>query len=71
MAYTRTDLEQLEAAIKSGTLSVQYADRRVQYQSLGELRAARREILAEIERAERPRRTRRVIRMTQTGQGFF
>lgn len=71
MAYTRADLLQLEAAIKSGTLSVQFGDRRVQYQSLSELRAARREILAEIEAGERPRRPRRIIRMTQTGQGFF
>jgi len=71
MAYTRADLLQLEAAIKGGTLSVQYGDRRVQYQNLSELRAARREILAEIEASEGKRRPRRVIRMTQTGQGFF
>lgn len=71
MAFTRNDLVQLEAAIKSGTLSVQYGDRRVQYHSLSELRAARREMLAEIEAAERPRRPRRVIRMTQSGQGLI
>lgn len=70
MAYTRTDLLQLEAAIKSGTLSVQYGDRRVQYQSLSELRAARREILAEIVAGERPRRPSRMVRLTQTGRGF-
>lgn len=70
MAYTRTDLTQLEAAIKSGTLSVQFGDRRVQYQNLSELRAARREMLAEIEKGERKRRPSRVIRLTQTGRGF-
>lgn len=71
MAYTRADLQQLEAAIKGGTLSVQYGDRRVQYQNLSELRAARREMLKEIAASERNRGTRRVIRMTQRGQGFF
>lgn len=35
--WTTADLEALEKAIASGALSVQYADRRVQYRSLDEM----------------------------------
>lgn len=72
MAYSRDDLARVEAAISSGTTSVQYKDRRVQYQSLAELRRLRREMLAEIENAEGIRRKPRGrwFRVYQSGQGF-
>lgn len=37
MTWTTDDLTAIETAIKSGTLRVKYADREVQYRSLGEL----------------------------------
>ncbi len=51
MAWTTTDLANIEAAIASGTLSVQFGDRRVQYQSIGELIKARDLIKAEVDLA--------------------
>lgn len=41
MAFTTADLTVIETAIASGTLSVQFSDRRVQYRSLDELIKAR------------------------------
>ncbi len=41
MAWTATDLTAIERAIASGELSVQFADRRVQYRSIDELLKAR------------------------------
>lgn len=71
MAWTRDDLTRVEAAISSGTTSVQYKDRRVQYQSLAELRKLRREMLDEIGAAEGTRRRRpRFFRFYQSGSGF-
>lgn len=37
MAWTSTDLQELEKAIASGTLSVKYSDKTVQYRSLEEM----------------------------------
>jgi len=37
MAWTSTDLEALETAIKAGVRSVQYGDRSVTYHSLDEM----------------------------------
>lgn len=37
MAYTQDQIEALEKAIAEGVLSVQYADKRVQYRSLDEM----------------------------------
>lgn len=72
MAFTRDDLASVEAAISSGTLSVQYEGRRVQFQSLDELMKLRARMRAEIEQAEgsaRPRRPR-FFRAYQAGNGF-
>jgi hypothetical protein len=41
MAWTSSDLAAIEKAIASGELSVQFADRRVQYRSIDELLKAR------------------------------
>ena len=49
MAWTATDLATIEAAIASGTLSVQYADRSVTYRSIPDLLKARDAIKAAID----------------------
>ena len=48
MAYTKQDLERIQSAIAKGELEVQYADRRVKYRSIGELREARTEIIRDL-----------------------
>lgn len=58
MAFTITDLAAVEAAIASGELSVQYADRRVQYRSIDELMRARETIANELNTASGLRRPR-------------
>lgn len=37
MAYTQDDLTAIETAIKSGALTVEYADKKVTYRSLAEM----------------------------------
>lgn len=44
MAYTQTDLQRIEKAIATGTLEVEYADKRIKYRSIEELITARNEI---------------------------
>lgn len=41
MSFSQTDLDRIEAAIASGTLTVKYADKQVTYQSLTDLMKAR------------------------------
>lgn len=48
MAWTLTDLQALEKAIASGTLSVKYADRQVNYRSLDEMLKIRDMIAKEL-----------------------
>lgn len=48
MAYTLTQLSALEAAMASGHLEVQYADKKVKYQDVGEMRKLRAEMRAEL-----------------------
>ena len=48
MAYTKQDLEHIQSAIAKGELEVQYADRRVKYRSIAELREARTEIIRDL-----------------------
>lgn len=69
MAYTTTDVETLERAISSGTLSVRFADRLITYQSLDAMRAARKEMLNEIASAASTGR-KRTLRVYQKGQGY-
>lgn len=40
MAYTAAQLATLQAALASGTLRVQFEDRRIEYRSMKELREA-------------------------------
>ncbi|WP_414451499.1 phage head-tail joining protein [Burkholderia sp. 22PA0099] len=48
MGYTKQDLESIQSAIAKGELEVQYADRRVKYRSIAELREARTEIVRDL-----------------------
>lgn len=41
MAFSQADLDNLEAAIISGVLEVQYADKKVTYRSMNEMLRAR------------------------------
>lgn len=54
MADLAQHLEAVEAALYSGTLSVQYEDKRVTYQSAAELRRLRDDLKTQL---EGPRRT--------------
>lgn len=47
--YTVAQLEAVETAITSGTLKVRYADKEVQFQTLGELRSLRAEMREELQ----------------------
>lgn len=49
MAWTQADLEAIETAIKNGTSEVQYADKRVKYRSLEELKEIRAMISKELD----------------------
>jgi hypothetical protein len=69
MAFTATDLETLERAIGRGVLTVEYADRRVTYQSLDAMRRLRREMQDEINAAAGAPRAR-TMRVTQSGRGY-
>lgn len=66
MAYTQADLQRIEAAIAGATLEVQYADKRVKYRSMDELRAARLEILKALPQ-ETP--APRAVRLRHGGKG--
>lgn len=48
MAFNQSDLTALEAAIKTGTKRVRYADREVEYHSMAEMLALRDLMRAEI-----------------------
>lgn len=41
MSFSQTDLDRIEAAIASGTLTVKYADKQVTYASMADLMKAR------------------------------
>jgi hypothetical protein len=69
MAWTSAHLAALEAALASGESLVRYADRTVQYQGTEEMRALRKEMIAEIAAAAGTS-TRRTYRATQTGTGY-
>lgn len=48
MAFSDGDLAAIDAAIATGTLSVEYADRKVTYRSVQELERARQLIRADL-----------------------
>jgi len=51
MSFTTSDLTAIERAIASGELVVQYADKRIEYRSVAQLRQAREMIRGELEAA--------------------
>lgn len=68
MAWVAEDLASIEAAIKSGELSVQYQDKKVTYRSLAELREARDLIESELAEAAGTARAPTMRRaVTRTG----
>lgn len=66
MAYTEADLLRIEAAIAGAELEVQYADKRVKYRSMDELRTARTEILRGLQTTTAPSRA---FRLRHGGKG--
>ncbi|HNP65281.1 MAG TPA: hypothetical protein PKH39_15195 [Woeseiaceae bacterium] len=71
MSYTQTQLDELTAAIASGTLNVRHSDgRSVTYQSLAEMRKLRSDMQAEIKQAAGTKKRRRTMRMYQSGNGL-
>lgn len=48
MAWTQADLDKINRAIASGTLSVGQGDKRVQYRSLDEMKDVRDEIARDL-----------------------
>jgi hypothetical protein len=70
MAYTTQHLQELEAAIAGGRLSVRHSDgRSVTYQSLDAMRKLRQDMLNEINKAAGTRK-RRTMRLYQRGTGL-
>ncbi|MCK5016533.1 MAG: hypothetical protein KAS32_05605 [Candidatus Peribacteraceae bacterium] len=59
MAYSSTDLDNIDSAISSGELEVTYGDKRVKYRSIAELRTARAIVAAAVS-GNRPQRQMRV-----------
>jgi len=51
MAWTQTDLDTLEASMKSGATVVQFGDRRVEFSSLDEMLKLRTVMKGEIQQA--------------------
>lgn len=72
MALTQADLDRLDTAIASNTLSVQFGERRVQYRSMEELMAARQHVAQQLAAAAADaaggrRATRRYVFATMRG----
>lgn len=66
MAYTRQDLDRIQSTIAKGELEVQYADRRVKYRSILELREAQTEIIRALDGASG---RSRIVRLRHAGKG--
>lgn len=54
MAWTKSDLDQIEKAIASGTRRVRFQTHEVEYQSTSEMLKARDAIKAEVDGSSRP-----------------
>jgi hypothetical protein len=62
MAYTQSDLDALSKAITAGIKSVTYADgRRVEYQTLADMRALRNDMKDEVAASARAGRLRTTV----------
>lgn len=69
MAFTTADIEKLERAIATGTLSVRYTDRTVTYQSTKDMIAALKLMRGEVDAAAGTTPRRRTFRAFQAGRG--
>ena len=69
MSYTADDLANIRKAIASGSLEVQFGDRRRRYRSLAELREAERHIQTELSGDGGPRRVMAVRTGTRKAIG--
>ena len=63
--FTAEDLAELDYAIASGALEVQYADKKVKYRSLSEMKSVRVRIVDAL--AGKPRRRRRTVAVFDSG----
>lgn len=54
MAFTQTDLDNINTAIATGEMTVEFNGRRVTYRSMDELERAKKHIEGEIARAAQP-----------------
>lgn len=70
MAFDINDVTKLERAIASGVLTVRFGDRQTTYQSLGDMRAALRDIRAEVAAASGQKPRRRTMNLYQRGNGL-
>lgn len=70
MAFTQTDLDNINAAIATGALTVERNGRRVTYRSIADLKAAKEVIESELQR-QRVSRPQSSYRFTfTTGRGY-
>lgn len=67
MAWTQTDIDSIDSAIKSGVLEVRYADRTVVYRSMNELLQARQLAVVEVNKANGTMPTRQYRIYTDKG----
>ena len=67
MTYTEDDLLELKLALKRSERRVSFGDRSVEYRSIEELKAAIREVEADLARATGKPKTRQIRATTQKG----
>ena len=67
MTYTESDLTTLKKALANSERRVSFGDRSVEYRSIEELKAAIREVEAELARATGRRKSRQIRVTTQKG----
>lgn len=71
MALTQTDLDNLDAAIASGELEVDFNGRRVKYRSIADLMAARAHVVSTLASTTRATPQRGAYRVNfSTSRGF-
>ena len=67
MTYTESDLTTLKKALANSERRVSFGDRSVEYRSIEELKAAIREVEADLARTTGKHRTRQIRVTTQKG----
>lgn len=69
MAITQNDIDKINQAIAKGEHIVRFADRMVEYRSVDELIKAKNVMVAELAKAQNPRRAR-TVRIYRAGKGY-